>query len=137
MVLRIISDRENKNERGYQEVTGVSVAMPSDGMIEIPLKIAGGEYVKLWMTCKSAREFCDMLNNSLLYHEEFGEQNVYVAVDTQMLILEKTAIRFAKVLKAISILTQSVNEQLNATLINTTKSNRSSMAKHGSRGRQC
>ena len=33
------------------------------------------------MTCEKARKFCDMLHDSLLYHEEFGEQNVYSPVD--------------------------------------------------------
>jgi hypothetical protein len=81
MTIKIISDRENKKERGYREVIGCGVSTPSDSMIEFRLNTGEGGYVLLWMTCQEARNFCKLLNNSLLYHEEFGEQNTYVPVD--------------------------------------------------------
>jgi hypothetical protein len=81
MSIKIISDKETKKERGYREIVSDGVSTPSDGMIEILLRTSEGECLKLWMTCKRARGFCDALNNSLLYHDEFGEQNAYVEVD--------------------------------------------------------
>ena len=83
--MRIVSDRESKLRRGYREVISSTVDAPSDGMIEFRLKTGTGEYIGLWMTCENARSFCDMLHSSLLYHEEFGEQNVYDYVDRSAL----------------------------------------------------
>jgi hypothetical protein len=81
MAVRITTDRENKKERGYNEVIGFGVGTASDGMVEILLNTGADGYVKIWMSCERARRLCDALNDSILYHEEFGEQNMYVAVD--------------------------------------------------------
>jgi hypothetical protein len=75
----------NYNDRkfgcGCLEVVSTIVTAPSDGLIGFQLKTAGGERVAIRMTCKKARAFCDMLHDSLLYHEEFGEQYAYNYVD--------------------------------------------------------
>jgi len=81
MTIKINSDVESKRKRGYCEVVFSGVATPSDGMIEFSLHAPNGEDHKFWMTCEKARTLCKMLNDALLYHEEFGAMNVYAPVD--------------------------------------------------------
>jgi hypothetical protein len=81
MTVRIVSDIESKTKRGYRQVLGCGITGPSDGMIEFRFNTGEDGYALLWMTCAEARTFCKMLDDSLLYHEEFGGQNAYVHVD--------------------------------------------------------
>jgi len=80
--LVIDSSVESKKERGVREVVSSGTAAPSDGMIEFRLGAAEDghdvESLWCWMTCETARRFCDRLHNMLQYHEKMGKRNVYV-----------------------------------------------------------
>jgi len=75
--LKIDSSIENKTARGCREALSCGVVAPSDGMIELRFGVGENEYIQLWMSCERARNFCDMLNDNLLLHEELGVRNTY------------------------------------------------------------
>ena len=73
----IHSSVESKREQGYREASSHTIYPPSDGMIEFHMNLAEGECIKLWMTCETARNFCNAFHHAIRHHEEMGVRNTY------------------------------------------------------------